>query len=73
MKDNKGKPLIFSEWALPYNDYRIKRKEYSFKDIFSPTLFWSFTTNSDTGESVILPNVYKDHPVISYMELADNE
>lgn len=73
MKDNKNNPLIFSEWSMPYNDYRIKRKEYSFKDIFSPTLLWSFTTDSDTGERVILPNVYRDHPIINYMELADNE
>jgi hypothetical protein len=72
MKDNKAKPLIFSEWSMPYNDYRIKRKEYSFKDIFSPTLLWSFTTDSDTGERVILPNVYKDHPIMNYMELADD-
>lgn len=73
MKDNKGKPLILSEWSIPYNDARIKRKEYTFKDIFSPTLLWSFTTNSDTGETVILPNVYKDHPLINFMELANNE
>ena len=73
MKDNKGNPLVFSEWSLPYNDSRIKRKEYSFKDIFSPTLLWSFTTDSDTGEHVSLPNVYRDHPLINYMELANNE
>jgi hypothetical protein len=73
MKDAKGKPLIFSEWSMPYNDVRIKRKEYSFKDIFSPTLLWSFTTDSDTGERVILPNVYKDHQLINYMELANHE
>lgn len=73
MKDNKSKPLIFSEWSMPYNDSKIKRKEYSFKDIFSPTLLWSFTTDSDTGERVILPNVHKDHPIINYMELANNE
>jgi hypothetical protein len=73
MKDIKDKPLIFSEWSMPYNDSRIKRKEYSFKDIFSPTLLWSFTTDSDTGERVILPNVYKDHQLISYMELVNNE
>jgi len=73
MKDNKGKPLIFSEWSMPYNDSKIKRKEYSFKDIFSPTLLWSFTTDSDTGERVILPNVYKDHPIMNYMELANHE
>jgi len=73
MKGNKGKPLVFSEWSMPYNDSKIKRKEYSFKDIFSPTLLWSFSTDSDTGERVILPNVYKDHPIINYMELADNE
>lgn len=73
MKDNKGNPLILSEWSMPYNDSKIKRREYSFKDIFNPTLLWSFTTDSDTGERVILPNVYKDHPLINYMELAKNE
>src|SRR3989344_6621648 len=73
MKDNKGKPLIFSEWSMPYNDARIKRKEYSFKDIFSPTLLWSFTADNDTGERVILPNVFKDHPLINYLELANHE
>ncbi|MFH1825651.1 MAG: DNA methyltransferase [Candidatus Firestonebacteria bacterium] len=73
MKDGKGKPLILSEWSMPYNDARIKRKEYSYKDIFSPTLLWSFTTDSDTGERVILPNVLKDHPLMNYMELANNE
>jgi len=73
MKDTKGNPLIFSEWSMPYNDSRIKRKEYSFKDIFSPTLLWSFTTNSDTGEDVVLPNVYRDHPLRNYMELANHE
>ncbi len=73
MKNNKDKPLILSEWSMPYNDSRIKRKEYSFKDIFSPTLLWSFSTDSDTGERVILPNVYKDYPIINYMELVDNE
>jgi hypothetical protein len=73
MKDNKGKPLILSEWSMPYNNSMIKRREYSFKDIFSPTLLWSFTTDSDTGKQVRLPNVYKDYPVINYMELADDE
>lgn len=73
MKDNKGNALIFSEWSIPYNDSRVKRKEYSFKDIFSPTLLWSYTTDSDTGETVVLPNVYRDHPLINYMELASDE
>jgi len=73
MKDNKSESLILSEWSMPYNDSMIKRKEYSFKDIFSPTLLWSFTTYNDTGQKVMLPNVYKDHPIINYMELAENE
>ncbi len=73
MKNNYGEPLILSEWSMPYNDSNIKRREYSFKDIFSPTLLWSFTTDSDTGKNVMLPNVYKDHPVINYMELGNDE
>jgi len=70
MKDRAGEPLIFSEWSMPYNDSRVKRKEYSFRDIFSPTLLWSFSTNSDTGERVVLPNVLRDHALINYMELS---
>jgi len=73
MKDNTGKPLILSEWSMPYNDSMIKRKEYSFKDIFSPTLLWSFTADSDTGERVMLPNIIKDHPLVNYMKLVNNE
>ncbi len=73
MKDSKGQPLIFSEWYMPYNDSKIKRKEYSFKDIFSPTLLWDYTAQSDTGERIILPNVYKDHPLVNYLELTKNE
>jgi len=69
MKDNKGEPIVFSEWSMPYNDIKLKRKEYSFKDIFSPTLSWNYTIDSDTGERVILPNVLKDYPLINYMEL----
>lgn len=73
MKDNKGKPLIFSEWSMPFNDSNIKRKEYSFKDIFQPTLDWVYATDEATGKRIMLPNVYKDHPIINYMELVDNE
>jgi hypothetical protein len=69
MKDQNGNPLVFSEWSMPFNDMRLKQKEYSFKDIFSPTLDWCYTTDSDTGERVILPNVLKDYPLINYMEL----
>ena len=73
MKGSNGEPLVFSEWSMPYNDSKIKRREYSFKDIFSPNLLWSFTADSDTGERVVLPNVHKDHPIINYMELVDDE
>jgi hypothetical protein len=73
MKDKKGNPLVFSEWSMPYNDARLKQKEYSFKDIFTPSVNWTldriYTTDKETGERVILPNVLKDYPLINYMEL----
>jgi hypothetical protein len=69
MKDKNGNPLVFSEWSLPYNDMRLKQKEYEFKNLHTPTLFWSYNTKSDTGEDIMLPNAFKDHPIISYMEL----
>ena len=72
MKELNGKPLILSEWSMPHNDSQIKRKEYSFKDIFSPTLLWNYTVDSDTGERIILPNVLKDYPLVNFMELANN-
>lgn len=72
MKDNFKKPIVFSEWTMPYDDMRIKQKEYSFKDIFEPTIFWNFTTDK-TGKTVMFPNVLKDHPLINYMELKRDE
>lgn len=73
MKDKKGNPLVFSEWSMPYNDARLKQKEYFFKDIFTPSVNWTldriYTTDKETGERVILPNVLKDYPLINYMEL----
>ncbi len=73
MKDKKGNPLVFSEWSMPYNDSRLKQKEYSFKDIFTPEKDWTldriYTTDKETGERVILPNVLKDYPLINYMDL----
>jgi len=73
MKDKKDNPLVFSEWSMPYNDSRLKQKEYSFKDIFTPSVNWTldriYTTDKETGERVILPNVLKDYPLINYMEL----
>tara|TARA_Y100000310_G_scaffold342533_1_gene446199 strand:+ start:151 stop:804 length:654 start_codon:yes stop_codon:yes gene_type:complete len=73
MKDKKGNPLVFSEWSMPYNDARLKQKEYSFKDIFTPSVNWTldriYTTDKETGERAILPNVLKDYPLINYMEL----
>ena len=73
MKDKKGGPLVFSEWSMPYDDSRLKQKEYSFKDIFTPSINWTldriYTTDKETGERVILPNVLKDYPLINFMEL----
>ena len=73
MKDKKGSPLVFSEWSMPYDDSRLKQKEYSFKDIFTPSINWTldriYTTDKETGERVILPNVLKDYPLINFMEL----
>lgn len=73
MKDKQGKPLVFSEWSMPFDDTRLKQKEYSFKDIFTPSVNWTldriYTTDKESGERVILPNVLKDYPLINYMEL----
>lgn len=69
MKQSSGKPIVFSEWTIPYNDMRIKQKEYTFKDIFQPTVFWNFTTDKNTGKTIMFPNVLKDHPLKNYMEL----
>jgi len=73
MKDKKGSPLVFSEWSMPYDDARLKQKEYSFKDIFTPSVNWTldriYTTDKKTGERVVLPNVLKDYPLINYMDL----
>ncbi len=69
MKNIKGMPIIFSEWSMPYNDMRIKRKDYVFKNIIAPSLLENFFTTSDTGEIVVLPNIIKDYPIVNYQDL----
>lgn len=29
------KPIVFSEWTLPFNDYRMQRKDYTFDELLN--------------------------------------
>jgi hypothetical protein len=71
MKNSSNEGLFFSEWSMPFNDGRIKRKEYFFKDITEPSFFNGISENNDLGKKIIFPKVFKDYSLIKYLELAN--
>ena len=34
-QNDTSRPLVFSEWTLPFNDFRIQRKDYSFAELLA--------------------------------------
>jgi hypothetical protein len=71
LRDETGKPIVFTEWSFPYNNIMLKRREYSFDNILNFPPLDSFLATSDMGEGVVLPNILKDHHLINYMRLKD--
>lgn len=70
LKNKKGRPLVFSEWSIPYNNSLIKRKDYSFENMINPqSIGAGIFVRSDAGETIAFPNILKDYPPINYMEL----
>ncbi len=67
------KPIIFSEWAFPFNDSRIKRRDFTFHELLSYGHTMEQPLFSDLGEKVFMPTPIKEFPLIHFLKVADAE
>ena len=65
---NSSKPIIFSEWTLA-SGQRVKRIEYTFKNLMAYQPFTEGTLFSDLGEQAHLPHPLKKYPLIHYLKV----
>ena len=72
--DEKAEPIVFSEWTRPFNDSRIKRREYFFSELTQKGEVDLFSTQivSDTGESGFIPEPHKEFPLTHYLRIYES-
>ncbi len=69
--------IIFSEWSFPFNDSRIKRREFVFAELIpdetkkrrAPDLFSAPELTSDLGERVFLPTETRSYPLTHFLAI----
>lgn len=62
--DEKATPLIFSEWSRPFNDSRIKRRDFLFEEMINDQPDDIFKERSpETGKPVFIPKPIKEFPL----------
>lgn len=70
--DEKAEPLIFSEWSRPFNDSRIKRRDFLFEEIVEDTADSIFKEKStETGKPVFIPKPIKEFPLTPMFSLTE--
>lgn len=65
-------PIVFSEWS-PVNGSMLKRRDFTFMELISPTNNQIFASMSDLGEDVFIPTPVKEYPLIHFLKVADVE
>lgn len=71
--------IIFSEWSFPFNDSRIKRRDFVFAEIMPndptttrrPDLFSKPDLVSDLGEKVFVPTETRSYPLIHFLKVGE--
>jgi hypothetical protein len=75
--DKNPQPIIFSEWSFPFNDSRVKRRDYTMANLLpDPTssqmnLFADSTLLSDSGEVAFIPRVKEDFPLVHFLKIGE--
>lgn len=70
--DENAEPLVFSEWSRPFNDSRIKRRDFLFEEIvedIADTIFKEKST--ETGKPVFIPKPIKEFPLTPMFSLTE--
>lgn len=72
--DDKAEPIVFSEWTRPFNDSRIKRRDYFFSELTPKEEADLFSTLiiSDTGQSGFIPEPHKEFPLTHYLRIYES-
>jgi hypothetical protein len=74
---DKPKPILFSEWSFPFNDSRIKRRDFEFLDLLpnqdnkKMDLFSKPPLFSDLGEQVFIPKETHTHAPVHFLKIAE--
>lgn len=72
-----SQPIVFSEWSSPFNNSRIKRRDYTFSDLIQsdqPTqsgLFAEPEFYSDLGKRAFLPKEKQCFPPVHFLKLGE--
>jgi hypothetical protein len=61
-------PIVFCEWS-PVNGDKVKRRDFSFRELMSEAEIKAMPLFSDMGEEVYLPTPIKDYPLKSFLRL----
>jgi len=70
-------PIVFSEWSSPFNNSRIKRRDYTFSDLIQSDqpgqsgLFSEPELYSDLGERAFLPKEKQCFPPVHFLKLGE--
>lgn len=70
-------PIVFSEWSSPFNNSKIKRRDYTLADLLprslprQPNLFSKPALLSDLGERAFIPKVKQDFPPVHFFKIGE--
>ncbi len=65
-------PIIFSEWSA-VNNNMIKRRDYTLAELLAQQPQEENTLFSDLHEEIFIPTPIKEHPLIHFLKLAQND
>lgn len=69
--------IIFTEWSFPFNDSRLKRRDFVFAELLPeerslhPDLFSPNVYVSDLGEKVFLPTETYSYPLVHFLKVGE--
>ncbi|MBI5878423.1 MAG: SAM-dependent DNA methyltransferase [Chloroflexi bacterium] len=77
--DEPKQPIVFSEWTFPFNDSKLKRRDFIFEELMpderkngqANDLFAQNRPVSDLGEVVFIPAETRDYPPVPFLRIAE--
>lgn len=64
------KPIVFCEWSL-VNGSKIKRRDFSFKELVAHSSIRELPLFSDLGEPAFIPMPIADYPPVHFLEIGE--